>query len=98
MQTLKTQKTFWLILCVAVFCSCTGFGKEKTTQNFNDIETYNVVWDSPSKDSSGSMPIGSRMSLTSLVESFLSAMRFKNSRIRSFISKAALLVNVIARM
>ena len=53
MQTLKTHKTFWLILCVAVFCSCTGFGKEKTTQNFNDIETYNVAWDSPSKDSSG---------------------------------------------
>ncbi len=58
MQILKTQKTFWLIFCVAVFCSCTGFGKGKTAQNFNDIETYNVVWDSPSNDSSGSMPIG----------------------------------------
>jgi hypothetical protein len=58
MQTLKTQKTFWIILCVAVFCSCSGFGKVKAAQNFNDIETYNVVWDNPSKDSSGSMPIG----------------------------------------
>ncbi|MHC4243997.1 MAG: DUF5703 domain-containing protein, partial [Planctomycetota bacterium] len=55
---MQTQKTFWLILCIVVFCSCLGFGKEKTAQNFNDIESYNVVWDSPSKDSSGSMPIG----------------------------------------
>jgi len=58
MLTLKTQKTFWLILSVVVSFSCYGFGKEKTAHNFNDIETYNVVWNSPGKDSSGSMPIG----------------------------------------
>ena len=58
MLTLKTQKTCWLMLFVVMFSSDYGFAKEKTTHRFNDIETYNVIWDSPSKDSSGSMPIG----------------------------------------
>ena len=58
MLTLKIQKALQLAFYVIVFCCCLGFGKEKTTHNFNDIETYNVIWDSPSKDSSGSMPIG----------------------------------------
>jgi hypothetical protein len=58
MLTLKTQKAFLLVLYVFVFSCCPGFAEEKTSHDFNDIQTYNVVWDSLSKDSSGSMPIG----------------------------------------
>ncbi|MBI9016665.1 MAG: LamG domain-containing protein [Phycisphaerae bacterium] len=28
------------------------------TKPFNDLDSYNVLWDSPSKDASGSMPLG----------------------------------------
>ena len=58
MITLKTQKVFQSALFVVVFFCCFGLAKEKTTYDFNDIQTYNVTWDSPSKDCSGSMPIG----------------------------------------
>jgi len=58
MLTPRTQKGFWLTLCVAVAFYYPAFGKEKTHNDFNDLRVYNVVWDSPSRDHSGSMPVG----------------------------------------
>ena len=45
------------ILCVMLLISCHE-NQYKTTENQQFVNQYNVVWDTPSKDSNGSMPIG----------------------------------------
>ncbi|MGB9836646.1 MAG: DUF5703 domain-containing protein [Candidatus Saccharicenans sp.] len=49
---------FWiaagLIFCLTIFQSCTGRGYDPLAA----LKKYNVVWDSPSKDTWGTMPCG----------------------------------------
>jgi len=45
------------ILCVMLLISCQE-NQIKSTDNQQLLTQYNVVWDTPSKDSNGSMPIG----------------------------------------
>ena len=41
------------IICICLLLSITGFSQPNTT-----ISQYNVVWDTPSEGSLGSMPLG----------------------------------------
>jgi len=49
-------KMICMIPIISVF-GCQS-GKDYLTQSLNSPEKYNVVWDSPSKDHHGSMPVG----------------------------------------
>ncbi len=46
----------WAILGIFIFGCQTG--NDSLTQNRNPVAQYNVIWDSPSRDHHGSMPIG----------------------------------------
>jgi hypothetical protein len=48
-----TRRSFIYLLLLNLFASCASGGT-----SFDQLADYNVVWDSPSQDYSGSMPIG----------------------------------------
>lgn len=49
------MKAFWLAL---IFASLSGASVWPATTPNDPVDAYNVVWTSPSQDSSGSMPLG----------------------------------------
>ncbi len=48
----------FLLFCAVLLWGSVGFALEREQYAFDDIRSYNIVWDSPSKDHSGSMPLG----------------------------------------
>ncbi|MDB4582032.1 DUF5703 domain-containing protein [Draconibacterium sp.] len=47
------KNTEWFLILFVFFTSCEEFGKQT-----NQLDNYNIVWESPSKDPSGQMPLG----------------------------------------
>ena len=47
------NNTAWFLILFVYFTSCGESGKQK-----NQLYNYNIVWESPSKDASGQMPLG----------------------------------------
>lgn len=56
-MTKQFKPGIWIILIITfVISSCADYSK--TSENLTKLDNYNVIWDSPSKDQNGSMPIG----------------------------------------